>query len=68
MSTNGLASGEQAIKARVPLSELSDYANKLNALTAGQGLFTMEFDHYEKAPDRLQKEVASEWKPTAEVD
>jgi elongation factor G len=68
MSTNGLSHGEQSIKAMVPLSELGDYASKLNALTAGQGMFTMEFDHYQQAPERLQKEVSGEWKPREEVD
>jgi elongation factor G len=60
-STTSLANGDQAIRANVPLVELTDYSSRLNALTAGQGVLTMEFDHYQQAPDSLQEKLAAEW-------
>ncbi len=68
LGASGLTDGSQSVKALVPLSELSDYSSKLNALTQGQGIFTMEFDHYEPAPDRLAKQVAADWKPREDED
>jgi elongation factor G len=68
VSTTGLANGDQAIRANVPLVELAEYSSRLNALTAGQGVFTMEFGHYEQAPDPLQEQLAAEWKSTEDTD
>jgi elongation factor G len=36
----------QAIRARVPLSEMFGYATGLRSVTQGRGVFTLEFDHY----------------------
>jgi elongation factor G len=33
------------------------YATTLRSLTQGRGTFTMEFDHYEKVPDNITKEI-----------
>jgi elongation factor G len=40
------ASGEQAIRAFVPLAKMFGYATDVRSLTQGRGTFTMEFDHY----------------------
>jgi elongation factor G len=45
------------IEAEVPLAEMFGYATTLRSLTQGRGTFTMEFDHYEKVPDNITKEI-----------
>ena len=45
------------ISAQVPLAELGDYQTTLKSLTGGEGMFTMEFDHYETVPPPVQKEL-----------
>jgi elongation factor G len=68
LGTRGLPSGRLAIKATAPLAELGDYAGKLKSLTGGHGSFTLEFSHYQPAPERLQAELAAQWRPRAEED
>jgi elongation factor G len=45
--------GLQVIDAMVPLAEMFGYATQLRSMSQGRGVFTMEFDHYEK----VSKEV-----------
>jgi elongation factor G len=45
------------IEAQAPLAELTDYARRLKAQTAGEGVYTMEFSHYEQAPSKIQQEL-----------
>ena len=44
------ASGALAVVAQAPLAELSSYQSRLNALTGGQGRYTLAFSHYEQVP------------------
>lgn len=44
------------IRAKIPLEEVSTYSADLNSLTAGQGLFNLNFSHYDEVPpDRAIK-------------
>jgi len=61
-----LAGNRARIQAQVPLSELGDYQATLKSLTGGEGMFTMEFDHYQTAPPIVQKALEKEFKPRAE--
>jgi elongation factor G len=45
------------IDAQAPLSELRDYHHRLRAQTSGEGVYTMEFSHYEPAPPKLHQEL-----------
>jgi len=47
----------KVILAEVPLAEMFGYATTLRSLTEGRGTFTMEFDHYEKVPPNIEKEI-----------
>jgi elongation factor G len=47
------------IEARAPLSEVRDYHQKLKAHTAGEGVYTMEFSHYEPAAPRVQNDLVT---------
>lgn len=52
--------GVTEIKAHVPMSEVLRYAPDLRSMTGGQGFFTMEFDHYEEAPQPVADKVIAE--------
>jgi elongation factor G len=54
-----LPDGQALISVQVPLAELKDYSHRLKALTSGEGVYTMEFSHYEPALPRLQQELVS---------
>jgi elongation factor G len=57
--------GRIVVSAYVPLAEVSDYQNRLKALTGGEGSFTLELSHYDPVPPRKQQELAAAWKPQA---
>ncbi len=41
------------IRAHVPLAEMFGYMTELRSATQGRGSFTMEFSHYDRAPDAI---------------
>jgi elongation factor G len=47
----------QGIKAMVPLAEMFGYATHLRSATQGRGVFTMEFDHYQKVPENIASTI-----------
>ena len=47
----------KVVNARVPLSELFGYATDLRTMSQGRGSFTMEFDHYEPAPNNVAQQI-----------
>lgn len=58
--TRGVQAGTLAVLGQVPLSELSGYQSRLNALTGGQGAYTLSFSHYEAVPPAVQQQLASQ--------
>lgn len=56
------------VKAVVPLAEIKNYANELKSMTAGQGSFSMEYSHDERAPALVQAAVVAAYKPHADED
>jgi elongation factor G len=56
------ATGTLAVVAQAPLSELASYQSRLNALTGGQGRYTIEFSHYEPVPPSIQAQLVSQYK------
>jgi elongation factor G len=56
------SSGALAVVAQAPLSELASYQSRLNALTGGQGRYTIEFSHYELVPPQVQQQLMSQHK------
>ena len=52
--------GTQKIKAKVPQSELFNYATDLKSITGGYGHFTTEFSNYEKVPEETSEKIIEE--------
>ncbi|MGO9374590.1 MAG: elongation factor G [Syntrophobacteraceae bacterium] len=63
MDTKGI---KQIVKAQVPLSEVLKYAPDLRSMTAGRGMFTMRFSHYEEVPGPLQEKIIELYKKEKE--
>ncbi len=49
--------GRSIVTAEVPLAEIQRYSNDLRSMTAGRGVFVMEFLRYERVPGQLQAEI-----------
>ncbi len=52
--------GDQKITALVPMGEMLTYANQLNSLTSGRGVYTMEASHYEEVPSHLAQKIIAQ--------
>jgi elongation factor G len=59
--TDNLALGSVLVKGQAPMSELASYQSRLNALTAGQGRYTIALSHYEAVPPAVQQELSKGW-------
>jgi elongation factor G len=51
--------GAQAVHAMVPLAEMFGYSTDLRSATQGRGVFTMEFDHYDRVPENVARTIIS---------
>ncbi len=56
----------QRIRAAVPQSEMYQYSVDLRSMTQGQGVYTMEFSHYEEVPFDAAQKIIEEAKAAAE--
>jgi elongation factor G len=65
MDTKGNA---QVIKAKVPLSEMFGYVTQLRSLSSGRATSTMEFSHYNPAPNNIAEEVIAKVKGKMKAD
>jgi elongation factor G len=65
MDTKGNA---QVIRAKVPLSEMFGYVTQLRSLSSGRATSTMEFSHYNPAPNNIAEEVIAKVKGKMKVD
>ncbi|HMK55399.1 MAG TPA: elongation factor G [Dissulfurispiraceae bacterium] len=54
------AGGNQKIMALVPMAEMLVYANQLQSMTSGRGLYSMEFSHYEELPAHITQKLIAE--------
>ena len=66
--TDMLAGNVSVIKAQVPLAEVTNYQNQLKSATGGQGLFSMDFSHYDPVPANVQQQITAAYKPKADED
>ena len=49
------------VRGQVPMSELAGYQSRLNALTSGQGRYTLELSHYEAVPANTQQQLVAQF-------
>jgi elongation factor G len=47
----------QAVRSMVPLAEMFGYATALRSATQGRGVFTMEFDHYDRVSENVARVI-----------
>jgi elongation factor G len=59
--TLGGANGTMVVRGQAPLSELAGYQSRLNAMTSGQGRYTIAFSHYEPVPPAVQQQLMAAW-------
>jgi len=57
---HGLA-GSRVVRAQAPLSALVGYQTRLNALTSGEGRYTLALSHYEAVPPAVQQQLVAGW-------
>ena len=60
--------GRSVVTAEVPLAEIQRYSNDLRSMTAGRGVFTMEFLRYERVPAQIQQEIVAKAEKQKEED
>jgi elongation factor G len=54
------AGGNQKILCLVPMAEMLTYANQLQSITSGRGLYSMESSHYEEVPGHISQKIIAE--------
>lgn len=64
--TTTSANGDAVVRGQAPLSELLDYQNRLNAMSAGQGRYTIAMSHYEAVPPNTQHQLVAAFNPREE--
>jgi elongation factor G len=60
--THNGAAGAMVVRGQVPMSELSGYQSRLNAMTSGQGHYSIELSHYEAVPPAVQQDLVGRHK------
>ncbi|MFZ5979252.1 MAG: elongation factor G [Candidatus Zixiibacteriota bacterium] len=58
----------QRIRATIPQAELYQYSVDLRSMTQGQGVYTMEFSHYEEVPHEAAQKIIAEAKAEKESE
>ncbi len=58
--THAAGPGMLQVSAQAPLAELTSYQLRLNALTGGQGHYTLTLSHYEAVPPGLQQQLVAQ--------
>jgi elongation factor G len=66
-SNDATADGKSRITAQVPIAELDDFQATLKSLTGGEGVFTLQLDHYASAPTQVQKTLEQAFHPTEDA-
>jgi len=60
--THNAAASTMVVRGQVPMSELAGYQSRLNAMTSGQGRYTIELSHYEAVPPAVQQQLVASHK------
>lgn len=60
--TSGLEAGTVTIGGQVPEAEMANYQSRLNAMTSGQGRYTIALSHYEAVPPAVQQTLTGQYR------
>ena len=60
-TANGVA-GTMIVRGQVPLAEVTGYQPRLNALTGGQGRYSVMLAHYDAVPPSVQTALVAAYK------
>jgi elongation factor G len=60
--------GSLIVQGLAPLAELASYQSRLNAMTAGQGRYTLLLSHYEAVPPNTQAALVGAYKAGDEAE
>ncbi|MGJ7499418.1 elongation factor G [Variovorax sp. ZT5P49] len=60
--TSALGGGIVAVGGQVPMAELANYQSRLNAMTSGQGRYTIALSHYEAVPPAVQQTLMGQYR------
>ncbi|MBV8603901.1 MAG: elongation factor G [Pelomonas sp.] len=60
--TGASVPGMVNVQGLAPLAELANYQTRLNAMTSGQGRYTLVFSHYEAVPPNTQAQLVAGYK------
>ena len=60
--TRAATPGTLAVLGQAPLSELSAYQSRLNAMTGGHGRYTLALSHYEAVPPTVQQQLMGQYR------
>ncbi|MCV2369494.1 elongation factor G [Roseateles oligotrophus] len=66
--TSSAVPGTLIVQGLAPLAELSSYQTRLNAMTSGQGRYTLLLSHYEVLPPNTQAQLIAAYKTADEQD
>ncbi|MDM4767955.1 elongation factor G [Pelomonas sp. SE-A7] len=64
--TRSTVPGMLTVQGLAPLAELAAYQNRLNAMTSGQGRYTVALSHYEAVPPNTQSAMVSAYRSQEE--
>ena len=53
--------GWMVVRGQAPLAELASYQTRLNAMTSGEGRFTLQHAHHEAVPTSVQAALVAAW-------
>jgi elongation factor G len=59
--TTNSSGGQVVVRGLVPMSELAGYQSRLNAMTSGQGRYTLELSHYDPVPPHMQQQLVAQY-------
>ncbi len=56
-----VGAGQVVVRGQAPLSELAGYQLRLNAMTSGQGHYTLALSHYDAVPPAVQQQLVGQF-------
>ena len=59
--TRTAQAGSLTVVGQAPQSELNGYQSRLNAMTSGQGRYTLALSHYQAVPPAVQQQLVGQY-------